>query len=120
MRQNISTAATALLLAVGLLAMGQPARAAGLKCTGPDGKSSCTAQQVADLNQGIASGKRMHKPLVMVKGVTLGPNGSLMCTQTNGVACTDDQLSAIMSLAPSTHSASGTIHIVREVDRASP
>jgi hypothetical protein len=120
MRQNISSAATALLLGAGLLAMGQSARAAGLKCTGPDGKASCTAQQVADLNSGILVGKRMHKPLALVQGVTLGSNGTLKCTQTNGAACTDDQLSAIMSLAPSTHSSAGTIHIVREVDKASP
>jgi hypothetical protein len=120
MRGNGWTAAAALLVGAGLLAMGQQARAAGLKCTGPDGKSACTAQQVADLNQGILVGRRMHQPLAMVKGVSLGRNGSLMCTQMNGSACTEDQLSAVMALAPSTHSSGGTIHIVREVDRASP
>lgn len=97
------------------------AHAAGLKCSGADGKSACTANQVAALNQGVASGRRMHDPLLLtVKGVTQGKNGMLQCTQTNGSACSDDQLSAIVKLAGSTHSPDGEIHITKTVDSASP
>ncbi len=99
---------------------GQPL--AALKCTGADGASACTDQQVADLNHGIATGKRRHQPAIMnVKGVTQGSvKGSLVCTQTDGSACTDDQVAAIISLASTTHSSDGEIRIVREVDSASP
>jgi hypothetical protein len=99
---------------------GQPL--AALKCTGADGASACTDQQVYDLNQGIMTGRRMHKPyLLTVKGVTQGSvKGSLVCTQNDGSACTDDQVAAIISLASTTNSRDGTIHIVREVDSASP
>jgi hypothetical protein len=114
------SAALALLVGLGLPALAPVANAAGLKCTGADGKSACTAAQVADLNQGIASGKRMHKPLTMVKEVTLGPNSTLQCTQENGSACTDEQLSEIMAVAASTHSAAGAFHITKSIDKASP
>ncbi len=95
---------------------------AGLKCTGSDGATACTAAQVADLNRGISTGRRMHQPLAMVQGVTQGSNGRLKCTQTNGSACTDAQLSAVIEVAGEnqTKSTSGEIRIVREVDRASP
>ena len=114
--------AMAMLLLAGLFsfAIGPSASAASLKCTGTSGMS-CSAQQVAALNQGIASGRRMHKPFLMtVKGVTQGSNGSLMCTQDNGTACTDQQLDAIVALAPSTHSSDGEIVIVKEMDKSSP
>jgi len=56
-----------------------------------------------------------------VKGVTQGGvKGSIVCTQDDGSACTDDQVAAINSLASSTRSSHGTIRIVREVDSASP
>jgi type VI protein secretion system component Hcp len=62
----------------------------------------------------------MHKPLVMVKEVTLGPNGTLQCTQTNGSACTDDQMSAVMAVGAETHSAAGEIRITKSIDKSSP
>jgi hypothetical protein len=100
---------------------GQNAAASGggLQCTSADGSTACSDQQVADLNQGILTGRRMHQPFLMnVKGVTQGGvKGSIVCTQDDGSACTDDQVSAVISAARSIHS---PIRIVREVDRASP
>jgi hypothetical protein len=95
---------------------------AALKCTGEDGSTACTDQQVADVNRGIATGRRRHEPMLMnVKGVTQGGmKGSIVCTQDDGSACTDDQVSAVISVASSTRSSHATIRIVREVDRASP
>ena len=115
--------AMAMFLLAGLfsLAIGPSASAASLKCTGADGATACSAQQVSALNQGISAGKRMHKPfLLTVKGVTQGANGSLVCSQDNGSACTDQQLDAIVGLAPSTHSSDGEIRIVKEMDKSSP
>lgn len=120
MKRTAFRAATALLAGVGFLTLGQMTFAAGLKCAGTDGKTVCSAKQVADLNQGIVTGRRMHKPLMMVREVTLGPGGALRCTQTDGKACTDEQLDAVAATAASTHSAAGEIRITREVDRASP
>ena len=120
MKRSTLVAAAALLIGLGMLAMTPTAKAAGLKCASADGKSACTTAQVADLNSGILVGRRMHKPLVMVKEVTLGPNGTLQCTQTNGSACTDDQLSAVMAVAASTHSAAGEIRITKSIDKSSP
>ena len=75
-----------------------------LRCTSADGKSACTAEQARDVATGLATGKRMHKPyLVDVESVTLGSNGTLDCKQTNGSACTDEQISAIVDFAMSTH-----------------
>jgi hypothetical protein len=126
--KRIATFAMIVLVASALQAMGQAAAAgkpgqaatAAMKCTGSDGKSACTAQQVTDLNSGITSGKRQHDPLRLVRGVALGRNGTLQCTQNDGSACTEQQIAAIMAIAPSTHSRDGEIRIVREVDRASP
>ena len=127
--KRIATFAMIVLVASALQAMGQAAAAgkpggmaatAAMKCTGANGKSACTAQQVADLNSGIASGKRQHEPLRLVRGVTLGRNGTLQCTQNNGSACTEQQIAAIMAIAPSTHSKDGEIHIMKEVDKSSP
>ena len=125
----------AVLCAAAIPAMGQEASgakaankaggsvpAAGLKCTGSDGASACTAAQVADLNSGILVGRRQHEPLRLVQAVTQAANGQLKCTQTNGSACTDAQLSAVIEVAGEnqTKSTSGEIRIVREVDRATP
>jgi hypothetical protein len=113
--------AMVLLAGSALLAIHQPAFAASLKCTGADGKTACSMQQVNTLNQGVVTGRRMHKPfLADVKGVTQGPNGTLVCTQMNGAACTDQQLDAIVQLAPTTHSSDGEIRIFKEIDKASP
>jgi hypothetical protein len=109
------------LVGAGILTMGQAAHAARLKCTGADGKTACTASQVADLNAGIASGKRMHQPLVMdVDSVSLGKNGMLVCRKAGGGMCTDDQIDAIVSLASTTKSSSTPFHVTRTVDSASP
>lgn len=103
------------MVGAGLLTIGPAARAAGLKCTGADGKTACTEAQAADINRGIVTGRRMHKPFVMVQGVRLGPKGTLVCTQTNGAACTDEQLSEIISMM-----AGGPIHVMKTTDKASP
>jgi hypothetical protein len=95
---------------------------AGLKCTGSDSASACTAAQVADLNHGILVGRRVHQTLAMVQGVSQGSNGQLKCTQTNGSACTDAQLSAVIGVAgeSQTGSAGVEFHVTRSIDRASP
>jgi hypothetical protein len=95
---------------------------ASLKCTGADGMSACTKQQVSDLNSGLATGKRMHKPyLADIESLTLRKSGGgLTCTQTDGSACTDDQLSAIIDLASSIHSSGGEFHITKTWDSSSP
>jgi hypothetical protein len=94
---------------------------ASLKCTGADGVSACTKQQVHDLNSGLATGKRMHKPfLADIEGLALRKAGGLTCTQTDGSACTDDQLSAIISLASTINSSGGAIVITKTWDSSSP
>lgn len=117
MRRSTMARVMVLVVGLGLLSMGQSAKAAGLKCAGADGKTACTAAQVADINHGILVGKRMHKPLAMVKEVSLGPNGTLVCKQTDGSACTDDQLSEIISV---TKAGGGSIQIMKTMDKASP
>ena len=118
MKRHAMMAATALLIGLGFLAMAPTARAAGLRCTGADGKTACSAAQVADINTGIMTGKRQHKPfLVDVESVSLGQNGALDCKQTNGSVCTADQLSA--GIAASSQSGGG-IHVMKVVDKASP
>jgi hypothetical protein len=111
--------AVALLAGLAFQAVGY---AAGLQCTGADGKSACTAKQVSDLNAGIVTGKRMHKPLLMsIQSLTpRKAGGGLTCTQDNGSACTDEQIDAIISLASSTHSSDGEIHITKTMDKSSP
>jgi hypothetical protein len=98
------------------------ASSATLTCTGADGASACTAQQVRDLNSGLASGKRMHKPfLADIESLTLRKaGGGLTCTQTDGSACTDDQLSAVIELASTLNSSDGAIHITKTWDSSSP
>jgi hypothetical protein len=118
MKRIAMTVATALLIGLGIMVMAPAAKAAGLKCTAEDGKSACTAAQVADLNQGIMTGRRMHKPfLVDVESVSLGPNGTLVCKQTNGSACSDDQLAAVIAASKKS---GGGIQVMKSVDRASP
>jgi hypothetical protein len=107
------------LAGVACLTLGPAAHAAGLKCTGADGKTACTAAHVAAVNDQIVTGKRMHKPALMeVRGVTQGKNGMLVCTQNNGSACTEDQLDAIVAAC-----ASGKhieFSISKTMDSASP
>jgi hypothetical protein len=115
MKRNIRFVAMVVMVGAGLLTVGPASKAAGLKCTGADGKTACTEAQAADINRGITAGKRMHKPFAMVQGVRLGPNGTLLCKQTNGAACTDEQLSEIVSVM-----AGGPIHVMKTTDKASP
>ena len=102
------------------------ASTAALKCSGDDGMA-CSAQQVADLNSGILVGRRQHEPLRLVQAVSQGSNGQLKCTQTNGSACTDAQLSAVIDVAGETAAGSkakskggGGFHVTRSIDIASP
>ena len=115
MKLGLRFAAMVVMVGAGLLTIGPSARAAGLKCTGADGKTACTEAQAADINRGIMTGRRMHKPFVMVQGVTLGPNGTLVCKQTNGAACTEEQLSEIITVM-----SGGPIHVMKTTDKASP
>jgi hypothetical protein len=70
-----------------------------LACRSADGQSACSAAQVRDLNSGMSSGKRQHKPLMMVDSVSLSSDGMLTCKQTDGTACTDEQLQAVQQFA---------------------
>jgi hypothetical protein len=70
------------------------------KCTGPDGKTACTAAHVKQLNDGMATGRRMYQPLEAVKAVSLASSdGTLKCEQNNGAACTTEQLDALNHVA---------------------
>jgi hypothetical protein len=70
------------------------------KCTGPDGKTACTAAHVKQLNEGITTGRRQHQPLETVKAVSLAkPDGTLACSQNDGTACTAEQLDALNDVA---------------------
>lgn len=82
-----------------------------------DDWSTCSAAQVRDLNSGIMSGKRQHKPLSMVDSVSLSSDGSLDCKQTSGEACTADQVQAIIDLSSQS---GGSVVVVRKIDMASP
>jgi hypothetical protein len=103
--------ATAVALVAALQMMGQsapkegkapPAAAAAplAKCTGPDGKTACTAAHVNQLNDGIVTGRRVYKPLEAVKAVSLASSdGTMKCEQNNGTACTTEQLDALNQVA---------------------
>jgi hypothetical protein len=69
------------------------------KCKGPDG-AACTDAQVKDLASGLASGKRIYKPLATVRNVSLASSdGTLKCEQNDGKPCTEDQVKALSELA---------------------
>ncbi len=89
-----------------------------LRCTSSDGSSACTADQVADLNRGIVSSRRQRKPLSMVQYLDLEPNGWLKCSQMDGSACTDEQLSAVISVASEVQSRGASLRLSRQVDIA--
>ena len=73
-----------------------------IKCKGPGG-SACTGAQVDEIAHGLASGRRMWKPLATVKNVSLAANdGSLKCEQNDGTPCTEEQLKALGELAAKT------------------
>ena len=118
MKRSAVMAATALLVGLGMLVTASTARAAGLKCTAADGKTACSAAQVRDINTGIMTGKRQHKPFLMdVESVSLGVNGALDCKQINGSVCTADQLSAVIAASKQS---GGGIQVMKVVDKASP
>ena len=89
-----------------------------LRCTGGDGSSTCTAEQVADLNRGIVSSRRQRKPLSMVQDLDLEPNGWLKCSEMDGSACTDEQLSAVIVVASEVQSRGGSFRLSRQVEMA--
>jgi len=89
-----------------------------LRCTSSDGSSACTADQVAELNRGIGSSRRQRKPLSMVQYLDLEPNGWLKCSQMDGSACTDEQLSAVISVASEVQSRGASFRLSRQVDVA--
>jgi len=121
MKRNFLFSGMVVLAGLALLMMSPVAHAASLRCTGADGKTACTAAQVADIQSGLATGKRMHKPLLMdVDSVSLGSDGMLVCRKAGGGMCTDQQLDAIVSLSSSTNSPEGAIHITKEIDKSSP
>ena len=89
-----------------------------LRCTSSDGSSACTADQVAELNRGIVSSRRQRKPLSMVQYLDLEPNGWLKCSQMDGSACTDEQLSAVIAVASVVQSRGASFRLSRQVDVA--
>jgi len=76
--------------------------AAVAKCKGPSG-AACTGAQVDEIVHGLASGRRVWKPLATVKNVSLGgSDGTLKCEQNDGAPCTAEQLQALGELAAKT------------------
>jgi len=121
MKRNFLFSGIIVLAGLALLIMSPAAHAASLRCTGADGKTACTAAQLQDLQTGLSSGKRMHKPLLMdVDSVSLGSNGMLVCRKAGGGMCSDDQLDAIVSLSKTTKSSGGAITITKTQDMSSP
>jgi hypothetical protein len=89
-----------------------------LRCTSGDGSSSCTAEQVAGLNRGIVSSRKQRKPLAMVQDLDLEPNGWLKCSQMDGSACTNEQLSEVIAVSAEVQGRSETFRLSRQVDVA--
>lgn len=75
---------------------------ATIQCTRADGKP-CNSGDVAEIAQGMATGRRVHKPfLAEIKSVTGNPDGTLVCTQNNGQPCNQDQVKALDEVAAAT------------------
>ena len=91
-----------------------------LKCTAANGTTPCTRTQVFYLNKNMVSARDAHQELAMVRYISMDPNGTLKCIQTNGTACTDDQLADIIAIAERVQSADGPFFIRKEVDSTSP
>ncbi len=89
-----------------------------LRCTSGDGSSTCTAEQVAGLNRGIVSSRKQRKPLAMVQDLDLEPNGWLKCSQMDGSACTNEQLSAVIAVSTEVQGRSESFRLSRQVDMA--
>ena len=64
------------------------------------GGAACIGAQVDEIAHGLASGRRMWKPLATVKTVSLvGNDGALKCEQNDGTPCTEEQVQALGELA---------------------
>lgn len=110
-----------LLAAVAFLSVSQIANAASLRCVGADGKTACTAAQFSDLQTGLATGKRMHKPLLMdVESISEGKDGTIVCRKAGGEQCDDKIVDAIVQLGSSTKPTAAPFHVVKTTDSASP
>lgn len=79
-----------------------------ITCKGPDGKA-CTAAHVQAINTGVSVGKRQHKALADVRGLTLGQDGTVSCVQNNGKECTSAQLDAIKEVASELNTGNNTV-----------
>jgi hypothetical protein len=93
------------------------------KCTAGTANTPCTAADVQNLNAMVVSGKRMHKPFLLIASISLaGADGSLTCTQTNGAACTDDQMNDINNYAAQQKKGGGKgcCTVMKSTDMASP
>ena len=108
MKRNLIAIAVALVAALQMMGQATPkegkapaASAAPVaKCTGPDGKTACTAAHVKQLNDGMVTGRRVYKPLEAVKAVSLASSdGTMKCEQNNGTACTTEQWDALNQVA---------------------
>ena len=91
------------------------------KCTAGAANTPCTAADVQNLNAMVVTGRRMHKPFLLIASVSLaGPDGTLTCTQTSGAACTDDQMNDINNYAAQQKKGGGGCCVVmKSMDMAS-
>jgi hypothetical protein len=89
-----------------------------LKCTSADGSSSCTADQVAELNRQIVESRKQRKPLAEVQDLDLGTHSWLKCSQMDGKACTDEQLSAVIAVASEGQAGRNGLRLVKPVEMA--
>ena len=89
-----------------------------LQCTSADASSPCTADQVAVLNRQIVESRKQHKPLDDVQNLDLGQHSWLKCSQMDGTACTDEQLSAVMAVASEGQARRSGLRLVKPVEMA--
>ena len=91
------------------------------KCMTGDGNTPCTAADVQELFAMVVTGKRTHKPLALIASLSLaGPDGTVTCTQTNGAACTDDQIGELQNYAAQQKKGRGCCTVMKVIDAASP
>jgi hypothetical protein len=70
-----------------------------LQCTSANASAPCTLDEVAVLNRQIVESRKQHKPLAEVQNLDLGQHSRLKCSQMDGTACTDEQVSAVLAVA---------------------
>lgn len=76
---------------------GSAAASFQLACRNADGQSACSDAQLRDISTGVCSGKRQHSPVSMGLSLKItSPDGSMVCTQSDGKACSDEQLQAVV------------------------